>query len=97
MNLKDNKVAKQITEKVAEFLLSEANSDPLITVIRTSLFGKGRQATIFISVFPTEKEGLAIKFLDRKKKALGIYLSNNSRIGRIPKIKFELIGLDTRE
>ena len=71
---RNEKQANQLKEFTAE-LLSRVNNKPsLITVTSATCSPDLKRATIFITVFPTEKEKSALEFAKRKRGELREFL-----------------------
>jgi len=71
---RNEKVANQIKEFTAEFLSRVNNKTSLITVTSATCSPDLKRATIFITVFPTEKEKSALEFAKRKRGELREFL-----------------------
>jgi len=87
--LRDNKIAAQLTELAAQYIAREAGRGTLITPTRTEISKDGKNATIFVSVFPEVEQQHALSFLRRHKDLFRAYLKKASRLGRLPFITFE--------
>lgn len=74
----------------AEFLAREANRNTLITVTRVEMSEDGKQAVIYITVFPDSGEQAALKYANRNRGELGQYLTTRTKGMRIPKFEFEI-------
>lgn len=88
----------------ARFLNENSNNSSLLTVTKVELTSDGKNATIFFTVFPVkpkvpqlieDKTGVqfektALEFVKRKRSDLRDYLKENSKLGRIPHIDFEI-------
>lgn len=61
----DQKLEEAITREAAMFFKREGNGNSLITVTRTLLSKRGNGATLYISVFPVDKEKAALDFVNR--------------------------------
>ena len=84
------KLSQELQHLAATFLERESNKISLITVTRVELSEKQKYATIFISVFPTDKEAGALEFVKRQRTDFIAYLHTHSKIGRVPFITFEI-------
>jgi ribosome-binding factor A len=84
------KLPEELRHLAAQFLERESNRTSLITVTRVVLSENKKYATIFITVFPTDKEEAAVEFVRRQRTEFISYVSKNSKIGRLPTITFEL-------
>jgi len=85
----DKKVTTLLTELAATYIAREAGRETLITPTRATISRDGRNATIFVSVFPDEQKDHAISFLTRHKDLFRDYLKKASRLSRLPYITFE--------
>ena len=84
MTARNEKVANQIKELSAEFLGRENNKTSLITVTFATCSQDLKRATIFITVFPENKEKGALEFAKRKRPELREFLKKNMPIKIIP-------------
>jgi ribosome-binding factor A len=82
----NEKMEKAITRETSEFFLREGNRQALITVTRTVLTKRGNGATLFISVFPVEKEKAALDFVHRNLGELRKVLREKIRSRAIPSL-----------
>src|SRR3989344_3109950 len=84
----------------ARFLLLNGNSSSLLTVTRVELTRDGKCATIFFTVFPATAsatadkpdnlEKTALEFAKRKRSEFKEFVKENSKLGRIPQLDFEI-------
>ncbi|MCX6752493.1 MAG: ribosome-binding factor A [Candidatus Nomurabacteria bacterium] len=88
------KVANYLKEATAEFLERENNGTSLITVTSATCSPDLKKATIFITVFPTEKEKPALEFAKRKRGELREFLKKTMTTKNIP---FVDIAIDLGE
>ncbi len=79
-----------LMEIVAEFVRNEANTNPLITITNVSIAPNYRNATIFFTTIPDNKQDDALIFLKRKGTELRQYVKKNGRFKFIPNIAFEI-------
>jgi len=87
MNSNNNhtqKLEEAITREAAMFFEREGNRNSLITITRTELSKRGNGATLFISVFPTDKEKAALDFIKRHLGELRTYLRERIKSRMIP-------------
>ncbi|HNW71796.1 MAG TPA: ribosome-binding factor A [Candidatus Paceibacterota bacterium] len=84
------KVANLIKELSANFLERENNRTSLITVTSCNISHDLKNATIFITVLPDEKEHDALDFAKRKRKELRDFLKKNMKIKIIPFLDIEI-------
>lgn len=79
-----------LTSLVAQFIGEEANPTPLITVIRVEASSDFHRATIFVTVYPSNREEEAIHFLTRRGTDLREFLKKNGKFMRIPFFDFKI-------
>lgn len=84
------RVESLIRELVANFIQQEANTDPLITVTRTSTSPDYRRVTIFFTTIPDGKEDVALAFLKRSGGEIRGYIKKKSNLKIIPFIEFSV-------
>ncbi len=82
------RVESLIRELVAGFIQHEANTDPLITVTRTSTAPDYRRITVFFTTIPAGREADALIFLKRSGSELRGYIKKKSNLKIIPFIEF---------
>lgn len=83
----NEKLEQAITREAAMFFELEGNRTALITVTNTVLTKRGNGATLFISVFPVEKEKAALDFIHRNLGELRRYLRERISSRAIPTLK----------
>ena|SRR3989338_5723147 len=81
---RNEKVANHIKEIAAEFLSRINNKTSLITVTSATCSPDLKRATIFITVFPTEKEKPALEFARRQRAELREHLKKIMTTKNIP-------------
>ena len=81
---RNEKVANHIKELTAEFLGRINNKTSLITVTSATCSPDLKRATIFITVFPTEKEKPALQFALRQRRELREHLKKVMTTKNIP-------------
>ena len=82
--LRKEKIAEQLRQYTAKFLEKESNRTSLITVTRCSVSSDLKQATIYITVLPEDKEKNALAFTKRKRSDLRTYIKKNLSLKYIP-------------
>ncbi len=90
MSDRNEKKAEQIRELGAKFLHLNNNGSSLITVTNVELTDNGKNATIYFTVFPNTFEKTALEFAKRKRGEFREFVMDNSRIGMVPRIDFEI-------
>lgn len=90
MTMRQDKVRNLIRELASTFIQREATNASLITVTETEVSPDMKKATIFLTVFPSEKERTAVQFLKRKRSEFRDYLKGKLETKTIPFIDFEI-------
>lgn len=88
-SIRDSRTITLLVEQAAAYIAREAGRETLITPTRAVLSKDGKQATIYVSVFPTDETEHALNFLLRHKDLFRNYLKKTTRLGRLPYIRFE--------
>lgn len=94
MSDRNEKVANHIKELTAEFLGRENNKTSLITVTSATCSPDLKRATVYITVFPEDKEKTALEFVKRKRSELRELLKKVMTTKNIP---FVDIAIDLGE
>ncbi|MEK7081414.1 MAG: ribosome-binding factor A [Patescibacteria group bacterium] len=89
-DLKLAKMRSIIMELAGSFIEAESNRTSLITVTDCRVSEKMREATVFFTVFPEEKEKVVMEFLQRKGRDFQKYIRGNARMRNAPFVTFEL-------
>ncbi len=84
-----DRAAEIVAREAALFIAREAGSESLITVIRAQSVAHGDRIIVFVSIFPIEKAGAALAYLERQREAFSDYLKQHARI-RLPRVDFML-------
>lgn len=84
------RVAAQLKDFAAAFIAEEANTNPLITVMRVEISPDYRRATIFVTTIPDDKEDDALVFLKRKGSELRKYIAKHTKIKILPHLDFAI-------
>lgn len=87
---REQRTAELIAREAANFIREYAGTESLITVTRALPAGKSDTLTVFVSVFPEEREASAIRFLARQREPFSDYLKGRTRIKPLPRVDFEL-------
>ncbi len=83
----NEKLEQAITREAAMFFEREGNRSALITVTHTILTKRGNGATLFVSVFPPDKEKPALDFVNRSLGELRRVLRERIRSRAIPSLR----------
>ncbi len=87
---RNEKIKEILHDLGARFLSLNGNGSSLITVTDVNLTRDEKYATILFTVFPTEYEKTALEFAKRKRSEFKEFIKENSRLGRIPQMDFEI-------
>lgn len=90
MSIKNERTVEVIKDLAAKFLDYEGNKSSLITVTSLDISKDGKKCTIFFTVFPDNLQKTALEFAKRKRSEFKKYVQNNSKLGRIPFMDFEI-------
>ena len=90
MPLRSEKVREQIKHLAAEFLERESDRTTMITVTDARISDNFSRATIFFTVYPEDKEEVALSFANRHRSDLRDYTKKKMRIRRIPSFDFAI-------
>ncbi len=83
----NERLEEAITREAAQFFEREGNRSALITITNTVLTKRGNGATIFVSVFPSDKEQAALDFVERNLGELRLALKERIKSRRIPTLR----------
>lgn len=87
---RQTKVAGLLSELAAKYIQQEANTDPLITITRADVSKDYKNATIFFTTIPEDKQGTALIYLMRCAGDLRRYVRKHMRIKVIPHLEFQI-------
>ena len=90
MSTRDDRMKEILRDMGARFLLLNGSGASLLTVTRVELTSDGKRATIFFTVFPDNFEKTALEFAKRKRSEFKEFVKDNSKLGRIPQMDFEI-------
>lgn len=90
MSTRDDRIKEILRDLGARFLLLNGNGSSLITVTNVELTSRGKNATIFFTVFPAEFEKTALEFAKRKRSEFKEFVMDHSKLGRVPQLDFEI-------
>jgi ribosome-binding factor A len=88
--IKDGRLRDIVHDLASKFIQLESNGTSLVTVTDVQVGDSGKEAIIFFTVLPKDKEKAAIDFLKRQRSAFREYAMKHSRMGRIPFFDFEI-------
>ncbi len=87
---REEKIKEIIRDLGARFLVMNGNTSSLLTVTRVELSSDEKRAVILFTVFPESFEKTALEFAKRKRSEFKEFVKENSKLGRIPQLDFEL-------
>ena len=90
MSNRDERLKEILHDLGARFLNLNSNKSSLLTVTKVELTRDGKRATIFFTVFPDNFEKTALEFVKRKRSEFKEFVKENSKLGRIPQLDFEI-------
>jgi ribosome-binding factor A len=90
MSFRDEKIENRIKELAAIFIEKESGLTSMITVTRIELDDRRRNATIFITAIPEEREAAAFGFIRRNLREMRKFIQDNLKIRPIPYLKVEI-------
>ena len=82
------RVINLIKEQAAQYIASEANTDPMITVTNATTSPDYRNVTIFITTIPEGREQDALIFLKRHGREMRRYIMKRTNLKIIPHFDF---------
>lgn len=81
------KIAELISHKASQFISENSNRSSLITVTHAELSKDFKEAVIFVTVFPEDREEQVMDFLSRNRQDFRNFL-RNERLRVIPRVDF---------
>ena len=87
---KDEKSREIVRALAADCGQRESNQTSMVTVTDVAMGDQGRNATIYFTVLPSEKEAVVLDFLTRKRADFQAYARSHSRLGRLPLFDFAI-------
>lgn len=90
MTDRQQKVSQLLQSVVASYIQHEANTDPLITVTNVTVSPELKNATIYFTTIPAEKETDALIFLQRSATEMRQHVKQKMHIKNIPHLTFSI-------
>jgi ribosome-binding factor A len=87
---RDEKLKELIREVAAEFMQRESNYTSMITITNVAVGDRGRNATIYFTVLPEDKEEGALGLAKRKRAEFRDFFAKKARMGTLPFFDFEI-------
>lgn len=85
-----DRISSILKALAAEFILNEANSNPLITVTNVTISPDYKRSTIWFTTLPEDKQQDALIFLSRNGSEFRHYIKKHAHLKYIPHIDFEV-------
>ena len=90
MSLKKDRIREELLHLAGRFLVENSGKSSLLTATNINMSNDGKNAIIYFTAFPKEFEKTALLFAKRKRSDFKHFVRENSVIGRIPHIDFEI-------
>ena len=90
MSNRNERLTEILHDLGARFLNLNGNKSSLLTITKVELTRDAKHATIFFTVFPDNFEKTALEFAKRKRGEFKEFVKENSQLGRIPLLNFEI-------
>jgi ribosome-binding factor A len=95
---RNEKIENMLRALANEYLNRESNKTSLITITHVELTPDMKNATIFFTVLPEDKENAAVGFMLRQRKNIRNHIKKNSQFRVLPFIETKLdIGEKNRQ
>ena len=82
------KVAEMLAHEAAKYIVTEANTNPMITVTRADVSPDLRNATVYFTTLPADREEDALIFLKRCAGEMRRAIMKRAHIKIIPHLDF---------
>jgi len=79
-----DRILPMLQKNVSNFLEKEGEPGLLITVTKMTISKDFKYSTIYISIFPEQKEGEIFNSLEKKKKDLQNFVKIHTRLKTLP-------------
>lgn len=89
-NERQQKVSEAVVAHVAAFVRREANTDPLITITGCDIAKDFKNATIYFTTIPDDKQDVAAIYLKRIGGDMRRYLMKHMHLKQIPFLTFSV-------
>src|SRR5690606_37684410 len=87
-----HRVESLLRELTATFIVNEANPNPLITVTRVSISPDYRNATVYITTIPEDRDQDALIFMKCSGSLLRDFVKKRSDLKIVPSFAFSIDG-----
>ena len=88
--IKHNRLQEILHRLAAKFILNNSTSASLLTITRVEVSPTGKEAKVYFTTLPEDREDTALKFLERKIPEFKHYIRNESRINIVPHVTFKI-------
>lgn len=89
-DLHEQRMQNNLKALAAKYISEVSNRQSLITVTDVVMSDAGKKATFLVSVFPEDKELVALDFLTRKKDECRDFIKDHSRMRILPYVAFAI-------
>lgn len=90
MSERQEKTARLIREAAAEYVARESNYTSLITITHVHVSSDLKEARIFFTAYPDDKEEVVLAFLKRHERDFKTVLKQRAKLVRLPAVHFAL-------
>jgi ribosome-binding factor A len=90
MSDRREKMGKELQKIAAAFIAENSNRNSMITVTRFDLSPDFRNATVYVTVFPTEQESAALLFLQRRSTDLRDAMKKSLKTKIVPNVDIKI-------
>lgn len=90
MTLRQDKVKEELKHLAATFIAAESNKTSLITVTDCDITPDLKQAKVYVTVMPEDKEADTLNFLKRQRKSLREYVKVRTKMRVLPFFEIEI-------
>jgi ribosome-binding factor A len=90
MTLRQDKIQNLLIELASRFFSKESNRASLLTITSAEVSRDLKNATIFITVYPENKEKEALNFAKRQRTHLRDYIKSELRVKITPFLEIEI-------
>jgi len=98
MNDRQKKMSRELIRVSSEFLQRKTNKTSLITITNCDLSPDFKNATLYVTVIPEEKERAGITFVTRQLYSLRNFVKKNLNMKTIPLFNVKIdIGEKNRQ
>lgn len=90
MSTKHDRASGIIQAVVAQYIQTHANTDPLITTTNIVVAPNFRQATVYVTTIPDDREDDALIFLKRHARDIRGAIKKNTQLKYLPHLEFAI-------